>query len=378
MNVFKPFFFIITLIYKKMKRKTEEEDSSIEVFKLRDLIRDHIVDERTVTVDTHYPTETKPIHIYDYHSDGYDHVVFSLDEYQMLHQEAIKLKFRDRSEIILYLGEGTLTEADKQRLREASLLKINASYKSTLGLGDAKAEVDRLNKILKCDNFRLNIDYLYSIHPNDTIYSYDFENMNDLMLCLYEGDVCVSSIVLHTKEGNHDLKISSRTSETHVRNNLNKLLRAAAIVVAQKIKPDLTVLISNAISSISLHLLVKYFDGYMEVIDEDRDEVSEQTLIDLTPSDHRDFTHDDAQKIIEQFQILDVTIPLDMEHVALAEQVFTDTAPKVRCIRSSTTAAAGGVGTRRRMRKPKHRSKNKNNNNGTSKTRQPKRRPPRK
>jgi hypothetical protein len=349
-----------------------EEEEYVDVFKLSDLIENGEIDERIITVDTHHPKKNNIIHLYDYHPAGYDPVVFKLDESQ-LRKEAVNLIFQDDSSIILYLGDEPLTEEKKEMLvDQTNLPKIEAPDKIYVDLSSAREEVSKLNHILQCVNFRITVNFVYDINNDDTIYSYWFNNMNDIILCLYEGNVCVSSIMLSNVSSN--VVIASRTSHTHEKNNLNKLLRAAAILVSHKINPSLRGIESNAINPTSLLLLVKYFNGELHLtkreiteeelemsqwVNEDPDVFDFRIPIEsIIPKDNKLLTHEIAKKIINAPHVeeVKVVIEFDEEHLALAEQVFIETAQKVRCVRrSGESSSSRGNRKKPRVMKTKRR-----------------------
>jgi hypothetical protein len=342
---------------KKSKKESDSEDegediffgapgwSSTPIYRFVDLINDGTLEERAVNFDTHSPPKNQIIYIYECYLTE-NAVVFAVSDEDM-QEEAISIVYPNGDKYIIYIPDQKLTKEDKRRLRNESHIEIDVSNKTTIDLYYAKEEVDRLNQILQCNNFRLSVDYVYYTQPNSTVFSYEFK-INDVLLCLYDGEICVSSILLNIKSNRRYADIASRTSKVHEGNNLNKLLRAAAILVAPKIKPDLSYLISYAINPISVHLLVKYFDGEVQLLDHDKNAINEQSLYDLLPGYPPHMTLRDAQDIISEFRQVNIYMHLDPNHIAMAERVFRETAPKVRCDRGPGPGRRGGGGRTRR------------------------------
>lgn len=324
-------------------------DPSTTIYRMGDLMNSDVITKLPVNFDTHEPHQTQRINIYEIYLPTGDTKAFALDE-DAEQEEAVKLIFVEHNPIILYLGTRKLTDADKRHLRDEELLEVKASTTFPYDLSSARDEIARLNNILGCDNFRITLDYTYTLDPNSTIYAYEF-NTKDIVICLFERDVCVSSIMLYLQEDKGIADIASRTSETHEGNNLNKLLRAVSILVAPKIKPDLRYLISYAINPASVYLLVKYFDGEVVLLKRDRNAINEQTLFELMPQNHTQMTPTDAQNIIHEFVQANIHMHLDPDHLALAERVFIETAPKVRCERRNRRQGSLARGRTRRAKR---------------------------
>lgn len=139
----------------------------------------------------------------------------------------------------------------------------------------------------KCPNLEFKIDYL-SEHSD--ILSVFSTRVNDLTICLYHDNMCVSSITLSPTiwppiieeykdsddEDNHSgvsiednekvmngFEISSRTHPLYDRRKFNKLLRATIIILSNVLtnnKNKIEYIVSEAINPISAWLLIKYYD----------------------------------------------------------------------------------------------------------------------
>jgi hypothetical protein len=256
---------------------------------------------------------------------------------------ALKVTFENDKSVIFYLGEEPLTEDLKRTLRNGELFEMKSGKKLPYNLSDALDEIHRLNDILKCRDFRLNISYIYDLHNGNAVYSYDF-NTRHIIICLFQGDACVSSVILiptlNENDNNSYITIESRTKPENEGNNLNKLLRAVAIIVAPKISPRFSSVKSQAINPISVYLLISYFHG---IITSTRypygknviDKMNERVLL-SNPNGNVNIGMEHAKKLIEKCEQVNIRIPLDEVHHQIANKVFEETAAVVKCNRTTS------------------------------------------
>ena len=128
-------------------------------------------------------------------------------------------------------------------------------------LNAAKKEINKLNILLKekCSNLSLNLDYLYNLKGNVELYSESYVNeLNLLVLCLYNKNNCISSIELILEDNN--IVINSKTNQAFEGKKYNKLLRGVVIVISSII-PNINKLISYAGNIISAWLLINYYNA---------------------------------------------------------------------------------------------------------------------
>jgi hypothetical protein len=81
------------------------------------------------------------------------------------------------------------------------------------------------------------------------------------VLCLYNGDACVSSIELKGYLQRHKVEISSRTNKLFQKMHLNSLLRAVAVQLLAQLRPQVRELTSFAVNPISVYVLVNKLGG---------------------------------------------------------------------------------------------------------------------
>jgi hypothetical protein len=340
----------------------EEDDTSIpEVYSMSELIRNGVVKKTVVTFDTDSPPISSEIHMYEYAPELYS--TFALRKSQEDTERAFEVKFGKNRSVIFYLGSEPLTEELKRTLRTENQIKIYSEKKLPYDLSAAHNEINRLNDILRCRDFRLSISYIYDLRNDQTVYSYEFK-AGDIIICLFQRDTCVSSIILVPTITNSAsyITIESRTKPENEGNNLNKLLRAAAIIVAPKISSNFVYLTSVAINPISVYLMLKYFHGEIttsgSICDETQLTKINRNISSSSINGNENFTMKQANEIINKCLIVTILVTLSREMDAIANRVFEDTAAIVRCDRT----AKGGKrrlnkSTRRKSIKTKRRVK---------------------
>lgn len=323
------------------KRKRE----TLKFYTLNELISSGHITKKSVNINTHDPLDEYDLDIYEYNSeDGSTSVVFSIRE----DMEAVLIKPKKYESVIIYLEDDPLTEERKEEIK-ISAEEMPIFKKSMDTLDRAKEKVEELNERFSCTNFRLRLDFYYNIPTDSVIYSYNFE-IKDIILCLFEAETCVSSVVMSIGKYSEDsLEISSSTKDTHERNNLNKFLRAVAILIAPYIDPEIKYVDSFATNSTSAYLLVKYFGAVPSLQDSTEDE--NETMLQMLPSDLTQTTHEQMTNVIDEFEQITCTIELNETNLALAQNMFNETERRIVCERMPT------VGGRRRIRRKTRKNK---------------------
>lgn len=129
-----------------------------------------------------------------------------------------------------------------------------------INLDNAKDNINELNNILKCINFKISIDYIFQMESGVELDTFNL-NSTMLLLCLFDRNKCVSSIVIEIDKDERELEISSKTNMHYEGKKLNKLLRAAIIIISKSLYPDADYLVSNAVNPISAYQMIKTFKG---------------------------------------------------------------------------------------------------------------------
>ncbi len=140
-------------------------------------------------------------------------------------------------------------------------------------LEDATMFIAELNKHLLKKDIHIELNELQNINVVD-LWIYEDQlpdemlSENYLLLCINYGNACVSSIVLAPKPQNPlHIEILSATKDEMQGRGYNTLLRAVAIIIATKVWPSATDIISNAVSSISAGLMISKFGAKSDVKD---------------------------------------------------------------------------------------------------------------
>lgn len=204
-------------------------------------------------------------------------------------------------------------------------------------LQPAKHIIAQLNGELQktCPDFYLNIDYITSFPQDSTASLYSDVILNSyfqppLVLCLFTGNDCVSSLTLKVRES--ELTIDSRTNERYEGRKFNTLLRAVAIMISKSLNAGAERLVSSALNIVSTILMIKRFNAVSEGGDLSKD----------TPK---------IDKIINDYYEhrggMETHVELNEENIANATTVFHETITRMNC-----TPLAGG-----RTRKPRKQRK---------------------
>jgi hypothetical protein len=139
-----------------------------------------------------------------------------------------------------------------------------------INLDNAKHIIDIMNKILKCKNLKITIDYVFKMKDIDEINSYDSIDSTTLLLCIIDENTksCVSSLVIKYKSFNdkNEIYIDSRTKSEYEGNKFNKLLRAVIIIIASKLYSHVKYVSSYAINPTSAYLMIKHFKAESYVV----------------------------------------------------------------------------------------------------------------
>ena len=145
----------------------------------------------------------------------------------------------------------------------------------SLNIDAALEEIHTLNGYLynKCPNLKLGIVLREEVLKNPSIYHtftpwvprHPLDHGELLLLCLYEKEICVSSIELLIDSNTPDeIIISSKTADHYTRRKYNKLLRIICIIISSKFifkdGPKITKVISEAENPISMWSLISMFN----------------------------------------------------------------------------------------------------------------------
>jgi len=143
------------------------------------------------------------------------------------------------------------------------LINFPSECTSFINLDNAKNELALLNTILKCNNFKITIDYVFQMKDIHEIASYSL-NSTTLLLCIIDENTnnCVASLVIdYNTYNSNEISFNSETKSEYKGNKLNKLLRAVLIIISKKLYPSARNVLSLAVNPISAYLMIKYFNA---------------------------------------------------------------------------------------------------------------------
>jgi hypothetical protein len=189
--------------------------------------------------------------------------------------------------------------------------------------------------IKKCPGFRINIDYILNFenHSSITLYN-NVAKPYKLLLCLFYGNNCVSSLTIGFYE-NDEIHINSETNLQYKERKFNKLLRSVIIIIGKSL--DSNFVVSESINPISAWLMVNSFNAIS------KNELGE-TVIDKTTS------FDKIKPIIDSTVVMSVVV-LNDENIANAQQKFHEIISQINCEPLSNTKGGGKSRKSRKSRK---------------------------
>jgi hypothetical protein len=230
-------------------------------------------------------------------------------------------------------------------------------HKPMFDLREAKMEIENLNRELGCLNYRISLDNVSDLEENTNINTFGISAAS-LLLCVFEGNVCVSSIQMTISK--NKITIDTYTQPEKRGNNLNKLLCAVSIIIAKQISP-VDYLQATAENPSAAYLLIKYFGASPRIPGKPEGSEENIQLRTLFPEDLRDIKHEQISNIMEtlDFGTMDCIVDLnDPNNIQLAYQEFTKTARVINCVRGSSLALGKKTKRKRRSKRiPKKTSK---------------------
>jgi len=196
--------------------------------------------------------------------------------------------------------------------------------KPLIDLSNAQRIVHQLNAALQptCPGFHLHIDYITSFPPDSSVSLYTDLFINSffqpqIVLCLFTGNDCVSSIIIKVTES--EMTIDSETNELYKERKFNTLLRAVAIIVSKSLNERAKTLVSSASNVISALLMIKRFNAVPR-----NGDISSKTV-----------APEKLDKVIKEYFDhmggMETCVELNEENIANATSVFHKTIPRMNC-----------------------------------------------
>jgi hypothetical protein len=258
------------------------------------------------------------IHIFNVKNDGEFPIDFR--EYIDANHEKLRTYFDERTNVSTSFTISD--EINRNNPHNFAVIRQTSLRNPSIAvdLQPAKHIIAQLNGELQktCPDFYLNIDYITSFPQDSTASLYSDVMLNSyfhprLVLCLFTGNDCVSSLTLKIKES--VLTIDSRTNERYEGRKFNTLLRAVAIIISKSLNADAERLGSNALNIISAILMIKRFNAVSEE-GESKDTPGIDTII---------------NDIFHHYGTMETHVKLNEENIANATTVFHETIPIMNC-----------------------------------------------
>jgi len=225
-----------------------------------------------------------------------------------------------------------------------------------INLDKTKKKLEELNKeLIKCTKYKINIDYIFQMSENTEINALSFYSTS-LLLCIFDENKCVSSIVIKKMNEDGEIYFDSKTKIEYENQKLNKLLRATIIIIVKSLYPKANCVRSEAINPLSAYIMIKTFNAIAFNIDDefDDEEITEELT---TLKDIKEYMALEDGNYTNE---IDTKIELTNENIENAKNVFNDVIIKM-CEKISDAKSSkkkGGVcSSRKRIRTLKKHNK---------------------
>ena len=94
---------------------------------------------------------------------------------------------------------------------------------TSINLTVANKEIDKLNFKLVTSNYTLKLNYIFEIENETHISAFSLRTPIKLLLCIYNNNACVSSLVITYNDTEKEISIDSKTKDGYGNKKLNKL-----------------------------------------------------------------------------------------------------------------------------------------------------------
>jgi|688.fasta_scaffold287972_2 hypothetical protein len=323
-------------------------------------------------------TEPDTVYIGIMYNDNTLHIFNMIDD--ELFPNYFKSHFKDISEIMIHSLSINLPYRSEYAANRRKILKMLEDIPNFVfirqepcfsfkNLDAAKEIIRRLNIELDgpCPDFKISIDYVLNLKDPSFVSIYEDEfNPYSLLLCLFNGNNCVSSLILHFN--NTKLIIDSKTHENYEGRKFNKLLRAVIIIIGKSL--EATNIHSDAINPTSVFLMLNSFNAISSMCKIGYKSCDSDKMITLDKttkySDIKDMYDSDPNNFL-----ISLNVELTPENMRNAKTVFDKTITEINCrpisdvkvlseaINVSESNADVGVGKRKRKHKKQKTKKHK-------------------
>lgn len=221
---------------------------------------------------------------------------------------------------------GALKRVDMEFFEDYRYIKFNRLDDYMTVNIECKDIIDSINKKLP-DNYTVDINYYYNLSntlDNKKVYiPYvgEIPENDDLFLCLFLEDICVSTILIekgldlddkyYTETDKHretdklEYKleynvayIHSKTLKKYENRGYNKLLRACLMLIIQCVDKNITKIVSDVINMKSYHIIKKYYTVDNDIDNHNSDKKDYNTTLRIPINKHN---IEVAEREIEKF-----------------------------------------------------------------------------
>ena len=213
-----------------------------------------------------------------------------------------------------------------------------------INLDRAKTFINELNvELNKTCPFKISFDYVLNLENPSFISVLDnFFVIDTLLLCLTNGNNCISSLVIKIDEEFTRIDIDSTTNQAYEGRKFNKLLRSVIIIIAKLIDERIQKIESRAINPISVYSMIQL------------NAISRKGSIDKTSN------FEDIKNLVKRNRYVDTVIKLNRENYENALMIFNKIITTINC-----TPVSGG---KRKKGNNKTNKKGKKENNKPNKS----------
>lgn len=141
-------------------------------------------------------------------------------------------------------------------------------------------EIDRINTLIRCRDYRVAFNYGYNFHEGPVIINNFSMSPCKLMICFFRKNTCLSSVEI-VPELPNAVWINSYSNPQVERSKVNQLLRAVAVLILPKLNPSIEFMKSYAVNAISSYILINKLNGYqdeMSILNESSVDLSRRPL----------------------------------------------------------------------------------------------------
>jgi len=278
--------------------------------------------------------DIKYIGIYNYKTNTFN-IINIKDE------DNIEISFEMKNQIKAVLQEKYVNLLTISNILNATVKfeMLNLFTGHYIDLKATKQQIEFLNSKFKCVNYRISIDYIFQINRNSKVFLFnDAVNIltaNTLLLSIFKGDTCVSSIELIPDGSN--ITINRNTHRDYQNRKFIKLLTSVTIIIARSL--NITKIKTITVNPTTSYLMVKYFQATAYISFEDAFEDDGE---DDGEDDYEDdittklVSYEKHKRYLHKYKRIRTEVKIDDHNIDNAERMFDIIEKEVKCKRLTT------------------------------------------